>query len=87
MAALERRKVSPSFPVAQQALVCLVAGHHVDDAPEARPAFEAAELHVPGDQAGSGADGHGQMSVRYEPLILNWAAVSIATVPTAPLLF
>lgn len=44
--------------VAQQALVVFVAWKHVDRAPEARPAFEAAQAHVSGDQAGGGADDH-----------------------------
>ena len=44
--------------VAQQALIVLVAGQDVDDVPEAGPAFEAAELHVGGNQAGGSADGH-----------------------------
>ena len=38
--------------------VVLVSWQHVDHAPEAGPAFEAAHSHVSGDQAGGGADGH-----------------------------
>ncbi len=44
--------------VPQEALAALEAWQDVDGAPEARPACEAAGAHVPGDQAGGGADGH-----------------------------
>lgn len=44
--------------VTQQALVVLMAGQHVDGAPERRPAFEAAQAHIGGNQAGGSADGH-----------------------------
>lgn len=36
-----------------------MAWKDVDGAPEARPACEAAQAHVNGDQAGGGADDHG----------------------------
>lgn len=48
--------------VAQQALVLLVAWQHVDSAPEAGPAFEAAQLHVCGNQAGGGAHYHAEIA-------------------------
>lgn len=44
--------------MAQQALVVLEAWQDVDGVPETGPAFEAAQAHVGGDQAGGGADGH-----------------------------
>lgn len=44
--------------VAQQAVVVLVAGQHVDRAPEAGPACEPAGSHVGGNQAGGGAYGN-----------------------------
>lgn len=42
----------------QQSRVVLGTWKHVDGAPEAGPACEAAGSHVGGDQAGGGADGH-----------------------------
>lgn len=53
--------------VAQQALVVLVAGQDVDDAPEAGPATEPAGFHVSGNQAGGGADGHQKLMIVFAP--------------------
>lgn len=42
----------------QQVLVVLPAWQHIDSAPEASPATEAAQSHVGGDQAGGSSDDH-----------------------------
>lgn len=55
MLALVKNGIGNPVHVAQQVLVVLVARQHVDGAPEAGPATEAAQAHIGGDQAGGDA--------------------------------
>ena len=70
--------------VAQQELVVLVAWQDVDGAPEAGPAVEATEAHVPGKQAGGGSDGHTGVTSP-EPSVARQA--DVANVPVAYRIF
>ena len=87
--ALVKNSIFNTVHLAQQALVVLVSGQNVDNAPEARPSTKTAQLHVGGDQAGCDADVHGNrlkntLATKPYPVGSIPAAVVICIVTRSP---